>query len=474
MLNMFDAEAKVVSRRADGLVPERIRSVSTASRRASSSSKVMEERRLSPPVEKDGEEHDAEPPTVPSPFGDRSGVPIEPYLTEQWYADAETLAGARDRRRPRRRAPSSSRRTGRRPSSKWMENIQPWCISRQLWWGTRSRRGMRPDGGRVVRRRDAKQPKRRPRPMPGLRQAHDLAHPSDEIPTCSTPGSPPRCGRSPRMGWPDETPELARYYPTSVLVTAFDIIFFWVARMMMFGLHFMKEVPFHDVYIHALVRDEKGRRCRSRRGTSSTPSCSSTSTAPTRVRFTLAAMAAQGRDIKLAESRVEGYRNFATKLWNAARFGEHYDCKPVEGFDPATAKETLNRWIATESDAHRADVTAAIEAYRFNEAAAAIYRFTWNQFCDWYLELTKPVLNGDESAGQGRDAGDGRLGARSHHRTPPSVHAVHHRGAVGAGRAARARAQPVARACVRGRHGGGRDQLADRASSPRCARCGRR
>ena len=183
-----------------------------------------------------------------------------------------------------------------------------------------------------------------------------------------------------------------------MLVTAFDIIFFWVARMMMFGLHFMKEVPFHDVYIHALVRDEKGAKMSKSKGNIIDPLVLIDKYGADAVRFTLAAMAAQGRDIKLSESRVEGYRNFTTKLWNAARFGEHYDCKPVEGFDPAAAKETLNRWIATELTRAARDVTTAIEAYKFNEAAGAIYRFTWNLFCDWYLELTKPVLNGEECA----------------------------------------------------------------------------
>ena len=198
------------------------------------------------------------------------------------------------------------------------------------------------------------------------------------------------------LGWPDQTPELGRYYPTSVLVTAFDIIFFWVARMMMMGLHFMGEVPFGDVYIHAIVRDEKGAKMSKSKGNVIDPLGLIDKFGADALRFTLAAMAAQGRDIKLAESRVEGYRNFATKLWNAARFAEHYDCRPREGFDPAAATETLNRWIATELTRAAREVTAAIEAYKFNEAAGAAYRFTWNLFCDWYLELTKPVLNGED------------------------------------------------------------------------------
>jgi valyl-tRNA synthetase len=200
------------------------------------------------------------------------------------------------------------------------------------------------------------------------------------------------------MGWPDETPELARYYPTSVLVTAFDIIFFWVARMMMFGLHFMKEVPFHDVYIHALVRDEKGAKMSKSKGNIIDPLVLIDKYGADAVRFTLAAMAAQGRDIKLAESRVEGYRNFATKLWNAARFAEINDCAARPNFDPASAKETVNRWIAGESERAVTQVTEALEAYRFNDAASAIYSFIWHVFCDWYLELTKPILAGSDEA----------------------------------------------------------------------------
>ena len=198
------------------------------------------------------------------------------------------------------------------------------------------------------------------------------------------------------LGWPDETPELTRYYPTSTLVTGFDIIFFWVARMMMMGLHFTGKAPFRDVYIHALVRDEKGAKMSKSKGNVIDPLALIDEYGADALRFTLAAMAAQGRDIKLSPARVEGYRNFATKLWNAARFAEHYDCARVDGFDPANATETLNRWIATETTRAAAEVTAAIEAYKFNDAAAALYRFVWNLTCDWYLELIKPVLTGED------------------------------------------------------------------------------
>ena len=201
------------------------------------------------------------------------------------------------------------------------------------------------------------------------------------------------------LGWPDETPELKRFYPTSVLVTGFDIIFFWVARMMMMGLHFMKEIPFHDVYIHALVRDEKGQKMSKTKGNVMDPLEIIDQYGADALRFTLAAMAAQGRDIKLSTKRVEGYRNFATKLWNAARFAEMNGCARSADFDARSVEQTVNRWIAGELQRAGASVTAGIEAYKFNEAAGAIYDFVWGTFCDWYLELIKPVFDGtDERA----------------------------------------------------------------------------
>ena len=200
------------------------------------------------------------------------------------------------------------------------------------------------------------------------------------------------------LGWPDETPEVKRYYPTNALVTGFDIIFFWVARMMMMGLHFMKEVPFDTVYIHALVRDEKGAKMSKSKGNIIDPLDLIDEYGADALRFTLSAMAAQGRDIKLSAQRVEGYRNFATKLWNAARFAEMNNAAMVTGFDPRLATETLNRWIAHELAKAAREITDAIVAYKFNEAAGAAYRFVWNVYCDWYLELVKPVLTGPDSA----------------------------------------------------------------------------
>jgi valyl-tRNA synthetase len=198
------------------------------------------------------------------------------------------------------------------------------------------------------------------------------------------------------LGWPEKTKELKRFYPTSVLVTGFDIIFFWVARMMMLSLYVMKEVPFRDVYIHALVRDEKGQKMSKTKGNVMDPLALIDEYGADALRFTMAAMAAQGRDVKMSTSRVEGYRNFATKLWNAARFAEMNECVRQKNFDPKAVEETVNRWIAGEVERTAKAVTAGIEAYKFNEAAGAIYDFTWGTFCDWYLELIKPVLNGED------------------------------------------------------------------------------
>jgi valyl-tRNA synthetase len=268
-----------------------------------------------------------------------------------------------------------------------MENIQPWCISRQLWWGHQIPAWYGPDTEIFVAEDEAR--------ASALAAAHygksvALTRDEDVLDTWFSSALWPFS----TLGWPDETPELKRYYPTDVLVTGFDIIFFWVARMMMMGLHVMEEVPFRDVYIHALVRDEKGQKMSKSKGNVIDPLELIDAYGADALRFTLSAMAAQGRDIKLSASRVEGYRNFATKLWNAARFAEINACLPVKGFDPASAKQTINRWIAGESEKTLAAVTEALEAYRFNEAAGAIYTFIWHKFCDWYLELIKPILSG--------------------------------------------------------------------------------
>jgi valyl-tRNA synthetase len=332
-----------------------------------------------------------EPHVLKVPYGERSNEVIEPYLTDQWYVNAKTLA------QPALEAVRQGKtdfipENWRKVYFEWLENIQPWCISRQLWWGHQIPAWYGPDE-RIFVAHNEKEAK-------GLAKKHygkpvDLIRDEDVLDTWFSSALWPFS----TMGWPDKTPELKRYYPTSVLVTGFDIIFFWVARMMMMGLHFMKEVPFRDVYIHALVRDEKGAKMSKSKGNVVDPLSIMEDYGADALRFTMAAMAAQGRDIKLSTQRIEGYRNFATKLWNAARFCEMNGCVRQPGFDPAKAKTTLNKWIFAETNAAIAAVTEGIESYRFNEAAGELYRFVWNRFCDWYVEFAKPVFMGsDEEA----------------------------------------------------------------------------
>ena len=324
------------------------------------------------------------------PHGDRSNVVIEPYLTDQWYVDAKTMA----------QEPLKAVRDGRtafipknweKTYFDWLENIQPWCISRQLWWGHQIPAWYGPDG-KVFVALSEDEAKAEARKHYGKDET--LTRDEDVLDTWFSSALWPFS----TLGWPDNTTELKRFYPTTVLVTGFDIIFFWVARMMMMGLHFMKEVPFKDVYIHALVRDEKGAKMSKSKGNVMDPLELIDQYGADALRFTLAAMAAQGRDIKLATSRVEGYRNFATKIWNAARFAEMNGAKRDAGFDPKSAKETLNKWILGEAEKAVREVTEAIEAYKFNEAANAAYRFVWSIFCDWYVELSKPLLTGPDGA----------------------------------------------------------------------------
>ncbi|HWT31597.1 MAG TPA: valine--tRNA ligase [Propylenella sp.] len=324
------------------------------------------------------------------PHGDRSGVPIEPFLTDQWYVDAKRLAvPAIESVRASR--PAFVPKNWEKTYFDWMDNIQPWCISRQLWWGHRIPAWYGPDGTAFVELSEEEA-----REAAGRHYGHavDLHRDDDVLDTWFSSALWPFS----TLGWPDETPELRRYYPTSVLVTGFDIIFFWVARMMMMGLHLMGEEPFRIVYIHALVRDEHGAKMSKSKGNVIDPLELIDEYGADALRFTLAALASQGRDIKLSTQRVGGYRNFGTKLWNAARFCEMNDCLPVAGFDPAQARETVNRWILTEATRATRDVTAALESFRFNDAAEAVYHFVWATFCDWYIELIKPVILSDDEA----------------------------------------------------------------------------
>ncbi len=326
------------------------------------------------------------------PHGDRSDVVIEPWLTDQWYVNAQVLA------EPAIAAVEKGEtvfvpKTWEKTYFEWMRNIQPWCISRQLWWGHQIPAWYAPDGSVFVAEteEDARAAARE-----HFGKDVDLVQDEDVLDTWFSSGLWPFS----TLGWPDDTPELKRFYKTDVLVTAFDIIFFWVARMMMFGLHIQKEVPFHTVYMHALVRDEKGQKMSKSKGNVIDPLELIDSFGADPLRFTLAAMAAQGRDIKLATSRIEGYRNFGTKLWNAARFCQMNECDRDRDFDPYAVEETVNRWIVGEVSRTVGAVTDALEGYKFNEAAGALYSFVWHVFCDWYLELIKPLLNGEDGSGK--------------------------------------------------------------------------
>ena len=331
-----------------------------------------------------------EPHTNQVPHGDRSDVVIEPWLTEQWYVNAAEMAKpaiAAVEKGDTSFVPKNWEKT----YYEWMRNIQPWCISRQLWWGHQIPAWYGPDGTVFVEETETLALEAAARHY-GSRV--ELTRDEDVLDTWFSSALWPFS----TLGWPDETPELKRHYKTDVLVTGFDIIFFWVARMMMMGLHFMKEVPFHTVYIHALVRDEKGQKMSKSKGNVIDPLELIDAYGADALRFTLAAMAAQGRDIKLAKSRVEGYRNFGTKLWNAARFAEMNGVAHDPNYDPLAARVTVNRWIAGETARAEGQVRQALADYKFNEAAGALYQFVWNVFCDWYLELIKPILTGTDEA----------------------------------------------------------------------------
>ncbi len=330
------------------------------------------------------------------PYGDRSGVVIEPWLTDQWYVDAATLAAPAIEAVERGETVFVPERWTK-TYYEWMRNIQPWCISRQLWWGHRIPAWYGPDGEIFVAHDEA-EAETLARARYGETVA--LTQDPDVLDTWFSSALWPFS----TLGWPEETPELARYYPTDVLITAFDIIFFWVARMMMMGLHFMKDadgrpqVPFRTVYIHALVRDEHGHKMSKSRGNVVDPLKIIDQYGADALRFTMAAMAAPGRNVNLSEKRIEGYRNFATKLWNAARLLEMNECAPRPDFAPADCRQTVNRWIVGEV----ADVTrrldAALADFRFDNAANAIYHFVWGTFCDWYLEFIKPLLAGEDDS----------------------------------------------------------------------------
>ncbi|TAJ25671.1 MAG: valine--tRNA ligase [Reyranella sp.] len=328
-----------------------------------------------------------EPHVHTVPYGDRGGVPVEPYLTEQWYADAkklaeEPIAAARDGRVkfvPER---------GREEFFRWMENIQPWCVSRQLWWGHQIPAWYGPDK-KVFVALSEEEAKAEAKAHYGKDVA--LERDPDVLDTWFSSALWPFS----TLGWPDRTPELAKYYPTSVLVTGWDILFFWVARMMMMGQYFMKDVPFRTVYLHGLVTDEKGQKMSKSKGNVIDPLELIDKYGADALRFTMTSLAAsQAGRLRLAPARVEGARNFATKLWNATRFAEMNGAALPKGFDPSSAKLTVNKWALGELARANTAIDKALADFRLNEAANTLYEFVWGIVCDWYVELSKPILQG--------------------------------------------------------------------------------
>ena len=323
---------------------------------------------------------------IMQPFGDRSKVVIEPMLTDQWFVDAKTLAA------PALKAVQDGT-TKLIPGNadkvyfNWLNDIQPWCISRQLWWGHQIPVWYDEDGTEYCAHSEEE--------AVAMAGGKALTRDEDVLDTWFSSALWPFS----TMGWPNKTPELARYYKTDVLITGLDIIFFWVARMMMQGLHFMDEVPFHTVYFNSIVVDGKGKKMSKSTGNVIDPLDLIGRFGADATRFALASQEVQARRmLRMSDQAAEGGQRFATKLWNAARFAEMNGCARVQGFDPAATTHTLNRWIATETGRCIAEATAALEDFRFNDACGAIYRFTWNTFCDWYLELAKPIFNGEDEA----------------------------------------------------------------------------
>ena len=324
------------------------------------------------------------------PYGDRSNVVIEPLLTDQWFVDAPTLAKEAIRAvedGEMQFVPKSYEKT----YFEWMRNIQPWCISRQLWWGHQMPIWYGPDGEifceENAEEAQAAADKHYGKPV-------ELTRETDVLDTWFSSG----LWAFSTMGWPDKSEYLDTFYPTSVLVTGFDIIFFWVARMMMMSMYIMKKVPFKKAYIHGLVRDEQGRKMSKSKGNTVDPMEIIEKYGADALRFFMAAMETQGRDINLSESRIAGYRNFATKLWNAARFGEMNECRLAEGFDKNNVKHAANKWIIAKAAEVSREVTENLNNYRFSDAANAVYQFVWGSFCDWYIEMVKPLLYGEDEA----------------------------------------------------------------------------
>ena len=374
MLNMLDAEARVIQT-ADGLIPGELVGLDRFEAR----------KRVEAMLEEQGLLEKVEDRTIQTPYGDRSGVIIEPWLTDQWYVDAETLA------RPAIEAVRSGDirvvpETWKKTWFNWLENIQPWCVSRQLWWGHQIPAWYDDEGNVfVAETEDEARSEAGDRP---LRRDNDVLDTwfSSALWPFGT------------LGWPEETETLRRHYPNDVLISGFDIIFFWDARMAMQGFHFMGEKPWKTLYLHGLVRDAKGQKMSKSKGNTVDPLGLIDRYGADALRFTLAAMESQGRDIKLDEKRVEGYRNFATKLWNAARFCQSNGIGASAGLEPPQATQPVNRWIVGETVKTVQALDLALAELRFDESANTIYQFVWASFCAWYLELIKGQIDDETRA----------------------------------------------------------------------------
>jgi valyl-tRNA synthetase len=369
MLNMFDAEAYVVQTQ-DGLIPPELLGLSREDARKAVVAKLEDEGAL---VRVEGR-------VIPTPYGDRSGVVIEPWLTDQWYVDAAKLA------LPALQAVKKGDikivpETWAKTWFNWLENIQPWCVSRQLWWGHRIPAWYAEDG-RVFVAETVEEARKEAGDQP-LRQDEDV------LDTWFSSALWPFA----TLGWPDETEDLKRHYPNDVLISGFDILFFWDARMAMQGIEFMGEVPWKTLYLHGLVRDAHGQKMSKSKGNTVDPLGLIDKYGADALRFTLAAMESQGRDIKLDEKRVEGYRNFATKLWNAARFLQMNGVGASDSIFAPEAELPVNRWMIGEVVETLAKLDRAFDELRYDEMADAIYHFVWGTFCDWYVELIKGAFD---------------------------------------------------------------------------------
>lgn len=390
MLNMFDAEAKVVQT-ADGLVPEEFIGMDRFDARKLVVERMKEQGFLIPHVTKDKEgnevQHDAEPRTIQTPFGDRGGVVIEPWLTDQWYVDAETLAKA-PMEAVRSGAIEIVPKTWEKTFFNWMENIQPWCVSRQLWWGHRIPAWYGSDGQCYVAETEEEAQAKAGADV-------TLTRDEDVLDTWFSSALWPFA----TLGWPDEdAPLLKKHYPNDLLVSGFDILFFWDARMAMQGLHFMKEVPWKTLYLHGLVRAADGAKMSKSKGNVVDPLGLIDKYGADALRFFMCAMESQGRDVKMDEKRVEGYRNFATKLWNAARFCQSNGITGSTSVAAPQATSAVNKWIIGEVVETVAALDQAMADLRFDAAANAIYHFVWDQFCDWYIELIKGSFDAETKA----------------------------------------------------------------------------